>query len=68
MTISLQGHVHNTGGPSPPGKIAVTVVFGNAYCRDPVTFFIDESDADHWITGRMVYLTAYPLRLAGIDK
>lgn len=60
MTISIQGHVENVSvNGSPPGKAGVTVRFAGGDCFEPVTFYVPNSDLQHWIVGSTVRLTAY---------
>lgn len=62
MTIQMQGHVESVergGGSGRPGRIAVTVILAGGDARSPITLFVPESDAKHWLVGHVVQLTAY---------
>ena len=61
MTIQTQGHVESVerGGGSGPGRIAVNVILNGSDARSPITLFIPEADAKHWLVGHIVQLTAY---------
>ena len=61
MTIQTSGHVESVerSGGAGPGKIAVNVILAASDARSPVTFFVPEADAKHWLVGNIVQLTAY---------
>jgi hypothetical protein len=61
MTIVFQGHVQQISTGNIDGKLQVSIVTEAAVCGQTITLAVDPSQAQHWMPGRIVSITAYTL-------
>lgn len=61
MTIVFQGHVQKIENGGIDGKLQVSIVTEAAVCGQTITLAVEPSQAQHWLPGRHVSITAYTL-------